>query len=173
MVLPADPSSLFFNTADTKKPAIQGVSALPDDAVICSCEGVTKGALSCAVTEKGCETMDAIKKCTKAGTGCGGCVPMVKDVMVLTLKQQGKYVRNVLCEHFQYSRQELFDLARIHQLKSFDTVLEKLGKGDGCEICKPAIASITASLWNELIIRKGADSSQDSNDRFLANIQKG
>jgi len=173
LVLPSDPGSLLFNINDAKKPAGNGISSLPDDAVVCSCEGISKSAIASAVNDKGCETIDAIKKCTKAGTGCGGCVPMVKDVMVYTLKQQGKYVRNVLCEHFSYSRQELFDLAKIHQLKSFDAVLEKLGKGEGCEICKPAIASITASLWNELIIRKGADSSQDSNDRFLANIQKG
>ena len=94
-----------------------GVLSLPDDALICSCESVSKGAICNAVTENGCETVDAIKKCTKAGTGCGGCVPMVKDLMVHTMKAQGKYVRNVLCEHFNYSRQELFDLVKIHELK--------------------------------------------------------
>jgi nitrite reductase (NADH) large subunit len=173
MLLPTDLTGLLFTQTENKKAAGSGIAALPDDAIICSCEGVTKNAIACAITDQGCENIDSIKKCTKAGTGCGGCVPMVKDLMVHTMKQQGKYVRNILCEHFAYSRQELFDLAKIHQLKTFDDVLSKLGKGEGCEICKPAVASITASLWNEMILKKGGDASQDSNDRFLANIQKG
>ena len=149
-----------------------GVSSLPDDALICSCESVSKGDI-CNAVVGGEETMDAIKKCTKAGTGCGGCVPMVKDLITHTLKSQGKYVRNVLCEHFNYSRQELYDLVKVHKLMTFDEVLNKLGTGDGCELCKPPVASILASLWNDMILAKGNDTAQDSNDRFLANIQKG
>jgi len=98
---------------------------------------------------------------------------MVKDLMLHTMKAQGKYVRNVLCEHFNNTRQELFDLVKIHGLKTYDEVLDKLGKGHGCETCKPAVSSILASLWNEMILKKGNDTAQDSNDRFLANIQKG
>jgi nitrite reductase (NADH) large subunit len=78
-----------------------------------------------------------------------------------------------LCEHFDYSRQELFDLIKLNDLRTYDDVLNKLGKGDGCELCKPPVASILASLWNEVILKKGNDTAQDSNDRFLANIQKG
>ena len=98
---------------------------------------------------------------------------MLKDLMVHTMKSQGKFVRNVLCEHFNYSRQELFDLVKINGLKTYDEVLNTLGKGDGCELCKPPVASIIASLWNEMPLKKGNDTAQDSNDRFLANIQKG
>jgi nitrite reductase (NADH) large subunit len=150
-----------------------GVLSLPEDALICSCEAVTKGNICNSVTEQSCESVDAIKKCTKAGTGCGGCVPMLKDLMIHTMKAQGKYVRNVLCEHFGYSRQELYDLVKLKQLKSYDAVLDEIGHGDGCEVCKPAVASILASLWNEMILKKGNDTAQDSNDRYLANIQKG
>lgn len=149
-----------------------GVDGLPEEAMICSCESISKGTICQAVTD-GAETADAVKKCTKAGSGCGGCIPMVKDLVTYTMKSQGKYVRNVLCEHFEYSRQELLDLVKINQLKSYDAVLDHLGKGDGCETCKPAVASILASLWNEMILKKGNDTAQDSNDRFLANIQKG
>jgi nitrite reductase (NADH) large subunit len=149
-----------------------GILSLPDDAYICSCESITKGII-CSEVENGVETVEGIKKCTKAGTGCGGCVPMIKDLVNYTLKAQGKYVRNVICEHFNYSRQELYDLVKIHQLKTYDAVLDKLGTGDGCELCKPPVASILASLWNEMILKKGNDTAQDSNDRFLANIQKG
>ncbi len=173
VVLPPNPEDVILGSRGGEGDGGAGVLSLPDEALVCSCESVTKGMICTAVTDGGCETVDAIKKCNKAGTGCGGCVPMVKDLMLHTMKAQGKYVRNVLCEHFNYSRQELYDLVKIHELKTYDDVLDKLGKGDGCELCKPPVASILASLWGEMILKKGNDTAQDSNDRFLANIQKG
>jgi nitrite reductase (NADH) large subunit len=173
VILPPNPEEIILGARGGGTDAGAGVTTLPDDALICSCEAVTKGMICNSVSEAGCETLDAIKKCTKAGTGCGGCVPMLKDLMQHTMKAQGKLIRNVLCEHFNYSRQELFDLVKIHDLKTYDAVLDKLGKGHGCEICKPAVSSIVASLWNEMILKKGNATAQDSNDRFLANIQKG
>ncbi len=173
ILLPPHPEDVILPARQAKKNEGAGIVALPDDALICSCESISKLTICQSVSEDGCETVDAIKKCTKAGTGCGGCLPMIKDLMVHTMKQQGKYIRNVLCEHFQYSRQELYDLIKIHELKTYDEVLDQLGKGDGCETCKPAVSSIIASLWNEMVLQKGNDTAQDSNDRFLANIQKG
>ena len=174
IALPPNPEDVILGSrggAEAETGA--GVLSLPEDALICSCEAVTKGQICNSVTDHTCESVDEIKKCTKAGTGCGGCVPMLKDLMVHTMKSQGKYVRNVLCEHFSYSRQELYDLVKVKQLKSYDAVLDEIGHGDGCEVCKPAVASILASLWNEMILKKGNDTAQDSNDRYLANIQKG
>jgi nitrite reductase (NADH) large subunit len=172
VVLPPNPEDVILGARGGEADSAAGIVGLPDEALICSCESVSKGDI-CNVVNDGCETVDAIKKCTKAGTGCGGCVPMLKDLMVHTLKSQGKYIRNVVCEHFSYSRQELYDLIKVKELKSYDAVLDEIGHGDGCEICKPAIASILASLWNEMILKKGNDTAQDSNDRYLANIQKG
>jgi nitrite reductase (NADH) large subunit len=171
--LPPNPEEIIFGARSAGENSGTGVTDLPNDALICSCESVSKADICAAVKEHDCDSLDAVKKCTKAGTGCGGCVPMVKDIMVHSMKEQGKFVRNVLCEHFHYNRQELFDLVKIHELKSYDQVLDKLGNGHGCEVCKPAVSSILASLWNEMILKKGNDTAQDSNDRFLANIQKG
>lgn len=174
MALPPNPEDLILGArGGSDEAAGAGVAGLPGDALICSCESITKDQICNSVTKDGCESVDAIKKCTKAGTGCGGCLPMIKDLMLHTMKAQGKYVRNVLCEHFNYSRQELFDLVKVKHLTSFDEVLNELGTGDGCEVCKPAVSSILASLWNEMILKKGNDTAQDSNDRYLANIQKG
>lgn len=173
VVLPPNPEDVILGTRGSGIDSVNGVTGLPDEALICSCESVSKGTICAVVSEAGCESVDSIKKCTKAGTGCGGCVPMLKDLMVYSMKVQGKYVRNILCEHFDQSRQELFDLVKIHQLKTYDDVLNKLGQGHGCEVCKPAVASILASLWNEMPLKKGNATAQDSNDRFLANIQKG
>ena len=172
IILPSNAEDLILGSRGGDADAVAGIAGLPDEALICSCESVSKGTI-CDVVNAGSETVDAIKKCTKAGTGCGGCVPMLKDLMNYTFKLQGKYIRNVLCEHFSYSRQELYDLIKVKELKFYDDVLDALGHGDGCEICKPAVASILASLWNEMILKKGNDTAQDSNDRYLANIQKG
>lgn len=171
LVLPPDPEDIILGSRGGGGNEGAGVMSLPEEALICSCEAVTKGTICSTVTEENCTTLDGIKKCTKAGTGCGGCVPMVKDLIAGTMKQQGLYVKNSVCEHFDFSRQELLDLIRINKVKDYDEVLNQFGKGDGCEVCKPAVASILASLWNDVILKQ--DTIQDSNDRFLANIQKG
>src|SRR5687768_5552388 len=170
LVLPPDPEDIILGSRGGGNEGA-GVMSLPEDALICSCEAVTKGAICSVVKEESCTTLDGIKKCTKAGTGCGGCVPMVKDLIAGTMKEQGMYVQNTVCEHFDYSRQELLDLIKINKVKEYDDVLDQFGKGDGCEVCKPVVASILASLWNDVILKQ--DTIQDSNDRFLANIQKG
>lgn len=171
LVLPADPEDLLLGARGGAANEGAGVMNLPDDALICSCESVSKGAICSAVTDQDITSVDGIKKCTKAGTGCGGCVPMLKDLVAGAMKAQGMYVKNVICEHFDYSRQELLDLIRVNKIKSYENSLNLFGKGDGCEVCKPAVASILASLWNDVILKQ--DTIQDSNDRFLANIQKG
>ena len=170
ILLPPNPEDLILGTRGGEASEGAGVMSLPDDALICSCEAVSKLAI-CSAVNNGASGIDDIKKCTKAGTGCGGCVPLVKDLIAGTMKANGQYVKNVICEHFDYSRQELFDMVKINKLKNYDLVLDHFGKGDGCEVCKPVVASILSSLWNDVIVKQ--DTIQDSNDRYLANIQKG
>jgi nitrite reductase (NADH) large subunit len=171
MTLPANPSSLIVGGGGSSNDEVGGVKGLPDTAQICSCENISKGDIVRQVTECGAKTVDDIKKSTKACTGCGGCTPLVNDLLKLTLESMGHKVKKVICEHFDYSRQELFDLIKIKGIKSYETLLDEHGTGDGCEVCKPAVASLLASIWNEPILEQ--DTIQDSNDRFLANIQRG
>ncbi len=153
------------------KSAARGVAALPSDAQICSCNNVTKGAL-CAAIDAGCTTIAALKIATKAATSCGGCSSLVAQLLKAELTHRGVAVSNHLCEHFVFSRQQLFHLIRIGELISFGVVLEKHGRGLGCDICKPAIASILASCWNEFVLERDKAVLQDTNDYFLANMQK-
>lgn len=150
----------------------EGENELPDGAVVCSCRNVTKGDLVRAIRDKGCENVADIKQHTQAGTGCGGCIPAISEILDKELKKSGRAKRKVLCEHFAHTRQELFQLVRQHKLQSWPEILEKWGRGEGCEICKPAVASILASLWNRHILDPGLTLLQDTNDAFLANIQK-
>lgn len=170
--VPSDPQDLILGRRGAEQ-AGSGVMGLPDDALICSCEGLTKGFLADQISNCGHKSFASLKKATKVCTGCGGCGPLVKDLIQGVLKEQGVYVRNVICEHFDYSRQEILDLIRINGYKTYSTVLEHLGKGDGCEVCKPLVGSVLASLWNENILQDDRAVIQDTNDRFLANIQRG
>jgi nitrite reductase (NADH) large subunit len=147
-------------------------TALPDDAQVCSCNNVLAKTIRLQICEKELTTVDGVKACTKAGTGCGGCLPMVSDVLQAELKARGVAVKPRLCEHFALTRQELFQVIASRRLKTFADVIAQHGTGHGCEICKPAVASILASLYAEPILEKRHRTLQDTNDRFLANIQK-
>ncbi len=171
MPLPERPESLILPALDgAAKPGL-GVGALPDAAQICSCNSVSKGAL-CAAIDQGCTTLGALKTCTKAATSCGGCGPLVTQILKHELRARGFAVSNHLCEHFPYSRQELYHLVRVEKIKTFDDLLVQHGKGRGCDICKPTVGSILASCWNEHVLKPRHAKLQDSNDYYLANIQK-
>jgi nitrite reductase (NADH) large subunit len=169
MALPKNPEDLILGSRGGESMAM-GANDLPDSAVICSCENVTKGAICCSITEGTCETFSDVTKLTKATTGCGGCKPMVVDLVKAAQKSLGKEVKDVVCEHFDYSRQELYDIVKINKFKTHDEVLGVIGKGDGCEVCRPVLSSIFSSIYNDTANKHVT--SQDSNDRFLANIQR-
>ncbi len=171
MALPPNTEDLILGARGGGSESGAGVLQLPDEAIICSCESVTKGDLCKAIKENELDGVPAIKTCTKAGTGCGGCIPMLNDLYNAAMKAEGKIVRNIICEHFNYTRQELYDFIKLENIKTYTDLLHKHGKGNGCEVCKPAVASMLASAWNDVIIKQ--DTIQDTNDRFLANIQKG
>jgi nitrite reductase (NADH) large subunit len=152
-------------------PAGLGLDALPAAATICSCNNVDKGAI-CAAIAGGARAVGAIKSCTRAGTSCGSCVPLLNDLLKLELRKAGVAVTDALCEHFPCSRQDLYHLVRLHGIRSFDDLIARHGRGRGCEICKPAVASILASAWNEPVLARKHLPLQDTNDRYLANIQR-
>ncbi len=148
-----------------------GPDALPETAIICSCHNVSKGSICCKI-EEGVTALGDIKAITKASTGCGGCSALLKNVVDCELKKRGVAVNNNLCEHFAHSRQELFHIVKVNGYKTFAELMEKHGSGRGCEICKPTVASILASIDNEYILKQAHVGLQDTNDVYLANMQK-
>lgn len=147
-------------------------SELDDSALVCSCNNVTKKDICAAIREHNLTTVDEVKRCTRAGAGCGGCLPLVTKILNTEIAKAGGQVKQDLCEHFAYSRRELLEIIKIKKLRNFPAVLNEVGNGHGCEICKPTVASIIASLWNEPICHSEHAVIQDTNDRFLANIQR-
>ncbi len=169
--LPAAPEFLILPQADGTHKRAPGTDALPATATICSCNSVSKGRI-CEAVCAGATSIGAVKRATAAGTSCAGCVPLVTQVMNAELKRQGLTVDHHLCEHFHHSRQELYHFVRVEQIRNFDTLLRKHGHGLGCDICKPVVANILASCWNEFVLKEDHASLQDSNDYYLANIQR-
>lgn len=168
--LPMKPHELLLGRKEGKNGAGM-LGSMPDDAQVCSCNNVTKGRICNAIRDENLTSLDEVKACTRAGTGCGGCLPLVVDLFKAELQASGRKVTHHLCEHFAFTRQELFQIVKIKGIRTFESLLASHGKGNGCEICKPAVASILASLWNDNILDHGT--LQDTNDRFLANIQRG
>ncbi|ADD42398.1 nitrite reductase large subunit NirB [Stackebrandtia nassauensis] len=140
---------------------------LPDSAQICSCHAVTKSAITSAIAEGACDVA-SLGACTKAGSGCGSCVPLLKQLLADSGVSQNKAV----CEHFAYSRAELFDIVRCAGITTFSDLIAQHGTGRGCEVCKPVVASILASLDNGHILDGEQAALQDTNDHFLANLQR-
>jgi len=170
MELPNEPEGLILPQVDGQSTGL-GVDALPDTAQLCSCMNVTKADVVCAV-EAGATNIGDIKDATKAATGCGGCAALITQVLNSELEKNGVEVNTDLCEHFAYTRQDLYNIIRIEKIQSFEVLLEKHGSGLGCDICKPTAASLLASCWNSYILEKPLHGLQDTNDYFMGNMQK-
>jgi nitrite reductase (NADH) large subunit len=168
--LPGEPQQLLVHASGEDAPTL-GCDVLPNAAQICSCNSVSKGDL-CTAIGAGATTLAALKKCTKAASSCGGCAPLVTRILKSELARSGVAVNNNICEHFAFTRQQLFHLVKLDELHSFDELLARHGRGRGCDICKPAVASILASCWNGFVLSRDRAPLQDSNDLYLANIQK-
>lgn len=169
--LPSEPGA-YLSASGAEPPA---GDALPDDAQLCSCNNVSVGAVRAAVRGDhgdACTELGPLKVCTRAGTQCGSCVPLVKKVLEAELTKAGVAVSRALCEHFELSRSELFESVRVLGLTSFEQILERFGTGLGCDVCKPVAASILASQSSAYILDGGRGALQDTNDRALANMQR-
>ncbi|SCL40863.1 assimilatory nitrite reductase (NAD(P)H) large subunit precursor [Micromonospora pallida] len=162
--LPAPPLALL---APAGEAASGGVAMLPAAAQVCSCNAVTREQVDAAIAD-GCADVPALKTCTRAGTSCGSCVPLLKQL----LDAAGVVQSRALCEHFDVSRQELFEIVRVRGIRTFSQLVAEHGRGRGCDICKPVVASILASLGNGYVLDGEQASLQDTNDHFLANLQR-
>ena len=170
-VLPGSPADLVLPDREGAPVGI-GAAALPPAAQVCSCRDVSKATICAAVQDGSCRDVAGVKACTGAGTVCGSCVGLVKDLVATELAQLGIKQSDALCEHFELSRAELFEVVRVQGLRTWSGVLAAHGRGRGCDICKPTVASILSSLDSGHILDGERGSLQDTNDHMLANLQK-
>ncbi|QSZ30073.1 hypothetical protein DSL72_004593 [Monilinia vaccinii-corymbosi] len=171
-ILDVSPSQFILGIS---KEGDDGGDDLDDDTQLCSCHNVFKRDVVHSVEEGTCKSVGDVKSCTKAGTGCGGCMPLVTSIFNSTMKSMGQEVKNHICPHFNYSRADLYNIISVKELKSFAEVMQEAGndpESQGCEACKPCIASIFSSLYNKHVMSRPLHGLQDTNDRFLANMQR-
>ena len=166
------PSQLILGA---KKEGEDDTADLDDEAQICSCHNVTKGMVAGCIKKDGCKSIGEVKATTKAGTGCGGCMPLVQSIFNAEMKAAGNEISTALCPHFTYTRADLYNIIKVKKLKTLPEVMKEAGKNPnslGCEVCKPVMASIFSSLWNPHVMDTSVHGLQDTNDRFLGNIQR-
>ncbi|ANC29601.1 Nitrite reductase [NAD(P)H] [Isoptericola dokdonensis DS-3] len=174
--LPGDPAAFLLPEGTGGAPELE----LPDEANVCSCNNVSAGTIRGAVTDHDCTSVGEVKACTRAGTTCGACLPLVKKLTETQMARAGIEVSTALCEHFELSRAQLFDAVRVADLHTFSEIIARFGRvpdgaadaGRGCDICKPVVASVLASLGNGHILAGEQATLQDTNDHMLANMQK-
>jgi nitrite reductase (NADH) large subunit len=166
--LGSDPTAWLLPEGSAPAPGTD----LPDEAGVCSCNNVSAGTIRCAVTEQGCTDLGGVKACTKAGTSCGSCLPLVKKLMTTELEKSGVETSFALCEHFDVSRAQLFDIVRVTGLRTFSEIIGAHGRGRGCDICRPVVASILSSLGEGHVLDTDQARLQDTNDHAMANLQK-
>ncbi len=173
--LPGDPAAFLLPEGAGAAPSIE----LPDDAAVCSCNAVSAGAVRAAVTEQGCTDVAGVKACTRAGTTCGSCLPLVKKLVSTELEKAGVAVSNALCEHFDLSRAQLYDALLVSGVRTFSEALARFGTSSGedtpthgCDICKPVVASILSTLAPAHVLDGERSTLQDTNDHLMANMQK-
>lgn len=166
--LGADPAAYLL----PDQPAAASPGVLPDGALVCSCNGVTAGAIRQAVHERGCVDAASVKACTRAGATCGSCTTTVTKLVRAELASSGAVLSNALCEHFAMSRRQLFDAVRVSGLSTFSSIIARFGAGRGCDICKPVLASILSTLTGTHVLDGENAALQDTNDHVMANMQK-
>ena len=166
--LGADPAAYLVPSEGVTAPT----GDLPDEALVCSCNSVTAGTVRRAVHDEGCTDVAAVKACTRAGAACGSCVGAIKKIVGAELAKTGATLSTALCEHFAMSRRQLFDAVRVSGLTTFSAIIDRFGTGRGCDLCKPALASILATLTGTHVLEGENATLQDTNDHVMANMQK-
>ncbi|MCY8166566.1 NADPH-nitrite reductase [Bacillus spizizenii] len=149
-------------------------AAMSDDEIICGCNGVSKGAIIQAIQEKGCSSTDEIKACTGASRSCGGCKPLVEEILQHTLGSDfdASAQKEAICGCTTLSRDEVVEEIKAKGLSHTKEIMNVLGwkTPEGCSKCRPALnyylGMINPTKYED------ERTSRFVNERMHANIQK-
>jgi nitrite reductase [NAD(P)H] large subunit len=149
------------------------VAALSDDAEICGCNGVCKGAIAKAITTKKLTTLEDVRAQTKASASCGQCTSKVEALLAATLGDAYAAAgRKAMCKCIDLTHDEVRAFILSKELKSLPAVMQELGwkTSCGCPSCRPALNYYLLCAWPG----EYRDDAQSRfvNERVHANIQK-
>ncbi|CAM4270598.1 MAG: nitrite reductase large subunit NirB [Paenibacillus macerans] len=149
------------------------VETMADDEIVCGCNGVTKGTIVDAIANQGLTTVDEIKACTGATRSCGGCKPVVEQILQYVLGDGFQSAaKQGICGCTTLSRDEIVAEIKAKGLQTTKEVMNVLGwsQPEGCSKCRPAINYYLGMLYPET--HEDEKESRFVNERMSANIQK-
>lgn len=155
------------------KAASASVATMPDDEIVCGCNGVTKLAIVEAITDQGLTTVDEIKACTGATRSCGGCKPMVEQILQYVLGDGFESAaKQGICSCTSLSRDEIVAEIKAKGLTTSREVMNVLGwsQPEGCSKCRPALNYYLGMINPDT--HEDEAESRFVNERMSANIQK-
>jgi nitrite reductase (NADH) large subunit len=134
-------SKVALLPSESGEAPVSPVVAMADSDNICDCNGVSKGAICSAITENGLTTVEQVKQCTTAGRSCGGCKPLIADLLTLTTGEEVGNAPEPMCGCTTYTHEEVVAEIRELGLSHPREVMNVLGweSDEGCSKCRPAI----------------------------------
>src|SRR4051795_11718911 len=142
---------------------------LPDTAQVCNCNGVCKGEILGAIREGGLGSTQEVVSVTRAGSGCGSCKPLVKELLALERGGAGEEPA-YLCPCRRQTREELAAVVRERDVDSVSELTEACGAGGDCGACKPGLAYLVSQVRENR--HREERHARFINDRVHANIQR-
>lgn len=155
---------------NTGHSGINAVSVMSPDTIVCGCNGITKKTIVDAIVKHGLTSRQDVIKHTRASGSCGGCAPLVEQILATLIGNSVTPKTAPMCECTEFTHEEVRDVISKRNLTTVMEVIKTLGsKGEGCQICRPAINYYIQAIWPA----EGKDDrhSRIANERLHANIQ--
>ena len=149
------------------------VASLPDDAEVCGCNGVTKGAIRQAIDGNDLTTLEGVRSCTKASASCGSCTGLVEQLLLLRLGDSYEPAEvKPLCGCTDLGHSDVRRLISARNIKTIPDLLQELEwkSSGGCAKCRPALNYYLLATWPGEYVDD--NQSRFINERVHANIQK-
>ncbi|MFE4706171.1 nitrite reductase large subunit NirB [Peribacillus simplex] len=166
--------SEYLKVGTSGEPSVSLVTSMSHEEIVCGCNGVTKGDIVTAIESKGLTSIEEVKGCTSASRSCGGCKPLVGDILELTLGSDfsKSNQKESICTCTTLSRDEVVAEIREKNLTHTREVMNVLGwnTSDGCSKCKPALNYYLGMIHP--VEYEDEKESRYVNERLHANIQK-
>ncbi|MEH7331904.1 nitrite reductase large subunit NirB [Neobacillus drentensis] len=149
------------------------ITSLANSELICNCNGVTKGAIIEAVQKKGLSSVEQVKICTKASGSCGGCKPMIEELLSYINSYDFSEVieKTSFCSCTSLSEDEVVQKIQQLGLTSLSKVMDVLhwNTKQGCTKCRPALSYYLAMINPEY---ENIQETLFLNDRMNATLQQ-
>lgn len=140
LLTPADPRESY-------------VATLPKNEFVCTCNSVSKGTIIENVLEHELYNVEEVKQCTKASSSCGGCKPIVKDLLAYI--HSDNFVEIVehksFCSCTHLTEDDIVTEIQTKNLASIQEIIQELGwlTDEGCKTCRPALEYYLGMIYPE------------------------